>query len=178
MDALSFRNALQGAKPTARSLAGLGLSGDEVAEIAASFDLRERATEQGNSLPDSALHDLFARYDPSSVEVGMVRFFDVPERASYGYTIGQVEADYLTLETHSGEVIARDIAGPGHTIWKCAQDGESLLAALAESAKYLGACIAVDHSGSELQRQTLDRCTLLAGGPAYGGFYRMLLGVE
>jgi hypothetical protein len=178
MDALSFRNALQEAKPAAESLAGIGLDGDEAAEITASFDVRERATEQANSLPDSALHDLFARYDASSAEVGMVRFLDVPERASYGYTIGEVEADYLTLEARSGEVTVRDVTAPDHTIWKCAQDGASLLAALAEAAKYLGACIAVDQSGSELQRQTLDRCILLAGGPAYGDFYRMLLGVE
>lgn len=178
MDALSFRNALQEAKPTAKSLAGIGLDEDEAAEIAASFNVRERATEQDNSLPDSALHDLFARYDASSVEVGMARFFDVPEQVSYGYIIGEVEADYLALEAPSGEVAVRDITSPDHTIWKCARNGASLLAALAEAAKYLGACIAADQSGSELQRQTLDRCTLLAGGPAYGDFYRMLLGVE
>jgi hypothetical protein len=178
MDALSFRNALQEAKPTAKSLAGIGLDEDEAAEIVASFDLRERATEQDISLPDSALHDLFARYDASRVEVGMVRFFDVPEQVSYGYIIGALEADYLALEAPSGEVAVRDVTSPNHTIWKCARDGSSLLAALAEAAEYLGACIIADQSGSELHRQTLERCTLLAGGLAYSDFYRMLLGVE
>ncbi|MGH6614261.1 hypothetical protein [Sphingomonas sp.] len=178
MDALSFKNALQAAKPDMVSLLGEGLSSDEAADIIATFEVRERAVEQDTSLPDSTLNDLFARYDASNVEIGMVRFCHVPEQVSYGYIIGQVEADYLALEASSGEVTVRDITCPDHTIWTCARDGTSLLAALAAAAKYLGAGIAIDQSGSELQCQTLDRCILLAGGPAHGDFYRMLLGVE
>lgn len=64
MDALSFRNALREAKPTVESLAGIGIGKDETTEITASFDLRDRATEQGNNLSDSTLHDFFRTMMP------------------------------------------------------------------------------------------------------------------
>ena len=178
MDALSFKNALQAVKPDVGLLLEIGLSSDEVAEISASFDFRERSLEKSNNLPDPILHDLFAHYNASSVEVGMVRFCDIPEQVSYGYIIGQVEADHLILEAPSGEVTVRDITDSDHTVWKCARDGAKLLAALAEAAKYLSTCFMIDQSGSEMQRQTIDRCMQLAGGSAYGEFYRMLLAAE
>lgn len=177
MDALSFKNALREVRPTAESLAGIGLQGNDVAEISASFEVRERGISKDNNLPDATLHDLFVGYDVTSVAVGMVRFRGVPEQVPYGYIIGEVEADYLALEAGSGEITVHDITRATHVIWSCAQNGASLLSALAEAAKYLGACITVDQSGSDVQRQSLDRCTLLAGGPKYRDFYRMLLGV-
>ncbi len=176
MDPVSFKNALQDAKPASEELAAIGLHDGEVAEILCSFDLYERAKTLKNSLPDFALSDLFARFDPSRVEVGLVRFRDIPESAPYGFIIGEVEADYLAFEVISGEITVRDLTDPHHTIWKCAKGGEGLLSALAEAAKYLSACLVTDQSGSEFQRETLGRCTRLAGGVAYGDFYRMLLG--
>ncbi len=178
MDATSFKNALQEAKPNSRSLVDIGLDEADAAVFLSSFDVRERTTEQDNSLPDSVLHDLFARFDASSVEVGMVRFCDTPEQASYGFILGRVETDYLTLQVPCGEVTVRDFTDPEHTMWKCARDGASLLAALAEAAKHLSECIASNQSGLEPRRQTIDRCTLFAGGPVYEDFYKMLLGPD
>lgn len=108
----------------------------------------------------------------------MVRFRDVPEPASYGYIIGQVEADYLALEASSGEVTVRDITGSDHIIWKCARDGASLLAALATAAEYLSACMTINRAEAALQRNTLNDCVRVAGGPLYRSFFEMLLGVE
>jgi hypothetical protein len=178
MDATSFKNALQEAKPSSKFLVDIGLNDAEAAEFLWSFDLHERTIERDNSLPDSVLHDLFARFDVSRVEVGMVRFCDTPEQASYGFILGRVETDYLTLQIPCGEVTVRDFTDPEHTTWKCARDGASLLAALAEAAKHLSECIASNQSGLEPRRQTIDQCTLLAGGPLYEDFYKMLLGPE
>ncbi len=178
MDALSFRKALQTLKPTAEYLARVGIEGEHASQIAVSFEVCERAVEQDNDLPDATLQDLFSRYDTSRIEVGMILLSGVVEKVSYGFNIGQVEADYLALEAATGEVTVHDMTNPNLTLWKCARDGASFLAAIAEAAKYLSACIAADQSGSELQRQSLDCCRLLAGGPVYEDFYRMLLGVE
>ncbi|MGA1805589.1 MULTISPECIES: hypothetical protein [Sphingobium] len=177
MDALSFKNALRNAKPAAEAFATIGLSKDEVIDISSSFEMFDRTMAQSNNLPDPTLRDLFARYDASNTEIGMVRFRDLPEPAQKGFIIGDVEADYLTLETPSGELVVRDHADPDHLIWKCARNGASLLAALSIAGEYLGACMIIDQAGTAFQQEALKDCVKVAGGRTYGRFYEMLLGV-
>ncbi|MBP1857141.1 hypothetical protein [Rhizobium herbae] len=177
MDALAFKTALEQATPNLDALFKIGLSQKEAMDIIAGFEMRERLGQVNSRLPDTVLRDLFAQYDASNVELGMVRLCEVPEEVACGWMIGKVETDYLFLDTLSGEIEVKDRADVANAIWKCAQDGACLLAALANAAKYLSACILEDQSGSHFQQQTLRRCTTLAGGAPYVDFYRMLLGL-
>ncbi len=178
MNASGFKTSLQSAKPDVDTLLNIGLDADAIAEIIASFEIHEKAVHIEPNLPDSVLNDLFARYDASAVEIGMVRLLGAPKRLPSGWVIGNVEADHLVLDPVSGEIMVKDLAAANHTIWKCAGDGAKLLAALAQAAEYLGKCFLEDQSGSQFQRSTIDRCTTLAGGATYDQFYEMLLGGE
>ena len=178
MDSVSFKNALAEAKPEIEDLLDAGLSRDEAADLTSSFEISPRPAAENFDIPDSTLKALFSGNDISRVEIGMVRFHGHPEKVPGGWIIGEVEADYLMLNRISGEILVMDITSPDHVIWRCAKDGAGFLGAIAVAAKYLGACISGDQSGTSYQRDALRDCTNLAGGDEYSAFYKMLIGFE
>ena len=178
MDSVSFKNALMLAKPPLQTLVMAGLSRTEALEFGLSFEVNPRAVAEPSALPDFTLADLFSRYDVSRVEIGMLQFYGHPETVADGWLIGDVEADLLVLDKQSGEIIVKDFTSPDHIIWKCAQDGSHLLAALAHAAKYLGGCLSEDKTGTLEQKNAIGYCITLAGGRSYFSFFEMLLGLE
>lgn len=177
MDSSSFKNALIDASPTLVSLLKIGLSQDEALQIRSSFEIHPRPAVYSIDLGDEALNDLLSNYDVSQIEVGMVRFHAYPERFSSGWTIGEVEADYLILDEESGEVRVTDIGCPEHVIWRCSANGENFLSALVVAAKYLAECLLDEKFENSRQLETIRACATLAGGDTYLPFYKMLIGV-
>jgi hypothetical protein len=178
MDPVSFKAALQDAKPDMASLLDIGLESSEAEELLSSFDIGEREITEYFPLSDPTLAELFSRNDVSRVEIGMVKLQRDPQNTAFGWLIGEVEADYLALDTASGEIVVIDITSPDHVIWRCAREGSGFLGALAIAAKYLGDCLHADQTGTAAQLAAFTKCVDLSGGDSYAAFYKMILGVD
>ncbi len=176
MDPKAFKAALEAIKPNFETLIREGLSRDFALELISSFEVRDRAHMEQNSLHDTTLSELFSRYDVLTIEIGMARFYKNPTPVRRGWQIGQVEADDLILDAGSGEIIVLSIDAIDHVMWRCAKDGSAFLAALALAAQFYEECDD-DQRGTAVHMQAFEACTLAAGGAPYSNFYRMLLGV-
>ncbi|RCS56961.1 hypothetical protein [Parvibium lacunae] len=172
--------SLREATPSEKALKGLGLSDEDVQEFTSSFNIIPR--DGGVSITNSmdVVKEFFTQYDPSNLEVGMIRFLSAPKTVEAGQIIGQVEADPLVVDKSSGKVFVADLTSPGNTLWECADSVEKFLLTLVPAANYLGQCL-VDHTvrtNKALSKNTLDACVSIAGGNRYESFFRMILGIE
>lgn len=175
MDAISFKEALAEAKPSVQDLITAGLSETEASQFLLSYDVVDRMEKRTSEIPDPTLRDLFSRFDPSGVEIGMVRLLEHPKSTEFGWVLGVVESDLILIDRNNDEIVLIDHNVPGHVVWRCSKDGNSLLSALAVSAKYLSGLV-LEHDYDETYKQdTLTKCTDLAGGSRYSDFFRMLL---
>jgi len=177
MNAELFSRSLQLAKPSSETLERIGLNRQEIAEIQTSFDLKERSESKVVDVQDPDLSELISKYDPSNIEIGMVRMLETPENSPLGWRVGQVEADYLVVDKGTGEIVVEEIASPGYVIWRCAADGGRFMSSMATAAKYLAECLLEDKARDAQQAEAFEVCVSLAGGRAYEPFYRMLLGI-
>jgi hypothetical protein len=177
MDVDAFRKALAAAAPHADALAQVGLSLSDANALISTFQLDARLAVVPNAIPDGVLCELFSRFDPSRVEIGMVRLAPNPIETAEGWRFGAVETDELNLDRRSGEIIVTEVGTNGHVLWRCASNGERFLAALATAASYLASCMTLPSSRTnalDVQRA----CSSSAGGDDYSDFYTMLLGAE
>lgn len=173
-----FKLQLSEAAPPLQALRSMGYSDQEAAAIFSTFQIKERSTQVDLSPPeDEALRDLFVKYDPSNLEIGMVRFAPVPTTVANGWRIGTVEVDDL-ISTRAGEVVVEELHSRDHILWRCASSGGCLLAALLAAARFLGSRLASNDDEPMLRAKVHQDCVFLAGGERYSDFYRMLLGLE
>lgn len=175
-----LRSSLLEAAPSEKALKGLGLSDEEVQEFTSSFNIIRRNNGVMASYSTNIVQDFFTQYDPSTLEVGMIRFLSEPETIARGQIIGVVETDPLVVDKSSGKVFVDDLTAPGNTLWVCAASVERFLLALVPAANYLGMCL-VDNAvrtNKELSTNVLNECVSIAGGDSYESFFRVILGVE
>lgn len=174
-----LRQRLREAAPPTEAMMSLGISKAEAEKFTSSFELVPRSVAEANTVPPGPMHDFFSLYDPSPLEIGMVRFLPTPDRVSSGWVIGQAEADPLLLDEASNEIVVSDLTAPGRVLWRCADRGEHFLLALVPAAQYLGRCLIDDVSLDQKSLEdALAQCVMSAGGASYEPFYRMLLGCE
>lgn len=179
MNISEFKKGLEGCVPDIADLAKLGLLADDVDQFRRSFFILEREERLNDLGLPGQLGELFERFDPSNVEIGMLRFGLEPQKKNSNWVIGKVEADLLVVDMVSGEVCVEDFtAVPKHMLWRCAKNGESLLAALLPAACFLGRCLHDEElAGDEHRRKScIDACVIEAGGELYRPFYQMLVG--
>lgn len=177
MDADAFRQALAAAAPNADELAQVGLSPSDANVLISSFQLDARFEVAPNAIPNGALCELFSRFNPSRVEIGVVRLAPEPTETAEGWRLGAVDADDLILDRRSGEIIVAEFGTNGHVLWRCASNGERFLAALAIAAPYLASCMTLSANGTNAS-DVLRACSISAGGNDFFDFYAMLLGAE
>lgn len=172
--------SLREATPSEKALKGLGLSDEEVQEFTSSFNIIPRDGGISATHSTDVVKEFFTQYDPSNLEVGMIRFLSMPTTVEGGQIIGQVEADPLVVDKSSGKVFVADLTSPGNTLWECADSAEKFLMTLVPAANYLGQCLVDDavRANKALSRNTLHECISIAGGNRYESFFKMLLGIE
>jgi hypothetical protein len=175
-----LRSAFLDAAPSREALKALGVSNEEAEEFLSSFRILPRTRKIAAIDQSDAIGKFFSLYDPSNLEIGMVRFVDLPKITDAGCIIGQVEADPLVVDKFTGKVYVDDLTSPGNTLWECADSVENFFSALIPAARYLGQCL-VDgsvRSNKAVLCQIQEECTANAGGSRYVTFYRMLLDAE
>lgn len=170
---------LHDAAPSEKSLKELGLSDEEVQDFVSSFKVVQRNNDSPAVHSADIVQDFFTQYDPSALEVGMIKFLNMPKTIDSGRIIGKVEADPLVVEKSSGKVFVDDLSSPGNTLWECAKNAEQFLLTLVPAANYLGQCLVNDNmcTNKTLSKNILDECVSIAGGRSYEPFFRMLLGI-
>jgi hypothetical protein len=175
-------SALQEAAPSQKVLKDLGLSDEEAREFTSSFNVIPRNDNKAVMHSADIIQDFFTQYDPSNLEVGMIRFLSMPKTIDRGRIIGYVEADTLVVDKSTGKVFVDDLTSPGNTLWECADSIEQFLFALVPAASYLGLCLVDDddkvRTNKLLSKNVLEKCVSIAGGSSYESFFRMLLGME
>lgn len=179
MDAREFKVKLERCMPNRSDLTALSLSDDEVDAFLRSFLLPERGSRLTETKLPGGLGHLFDTYDPSDLEIGMIRFQSTPKADHSGWVIGKVESDWLKVDMESGEVCVEEFASPsGRKIWSCADNGESFLDALIPAACFLGRCLYEQElAGNQIaRRECIRACVDAAGGKRYSSFYEMLIG--
>lgn len=179
MNVSEFKKGLEGCVPDIADLAKVGLLSDEIDQFRRSFFILGREESLKELGLPGQLGELFERYDPSHVEIGMLRFGLKPQKKNSNWVIGQVEADLLVLDMVSGEVYVEDFSAvQKHILWRCATNGESFLAALLPAACFLGRCLHDEILADDEHRRKscVDACVIAAGGEPYRPFYQMLIG--
>lgn len=179
MDFELLCTSLREATPSEEALKGLGLSDEEVQEFTSSFNIIPRNGSVSATHSTDIVKEFFTQYNPSNLEVGMIRFLSAPKTVEGGQIIGQVEADPLVVDKSSGKVFVADLTSPGNTLWECADSAEKFLLTLVPAANYLGQCLVDDsvRTNKALSKNALDECVLIAGGNRYESFFRMLFGI-
>ena len=144
-----------------------------------SFECRRRLSPLAEADHQDELLVLLAKWDCSSVGVGMVAFLDSPKNSASGIQVGVVEADPLILLS-DGEVTVEEYGFPGHLLWKAASNGDKLLDALIIAAEFFVKRVLkkIRFEDLEAAKSAAHHCALAAGGNEYGEFYLMLLGAE
>jgi len=164
LDIETFRRELRSIAPKVGELAAR-----ESAKTA-SYNLIERNPSSTVVVGDRTLSDLFSKFDPSSLEIGMVRFPPEPTEVDNGWVVAIDEADPIILSNSSGRLHVEDHASPGFVICECAIDGGAFLSALLPLARYLS-----EWPRLESAADVLNDCVERAGGEAFRSFYRTLL---
>lgn len=175
IDLAEFARALRAAAPSREALLGLGMSQDAATDFISSFELPARPEPVPVAI-DGTFRVFFGDFDPSKVEIGMVRFPDPPYRIGKSWVVGLVEADPLVFDPMSGALHVEDHATPGHVVWSCAASPDEFLHALLQASSVLGSRSVEEVS--EDPAAAIAACTAAAGGEAYGNFYRMLLSTD
>lgn len=170
MRAEEFASQLKKLKPSLELLKSKGVSDKAAFEIQKSFDLIERNLAAFVTLPDKDIEELFSRFDPSNVEIGMIRFHTLPQQLSDGWIIGSDEADPLILEASTGEIQVRDLSDRSYKICSCAATGGAFLDAMILAAGYL---VDLNHENSD---PVIKACAERAGGAQYADFFESLIG--
>jgi hypothetical protein len=175
-----LRNAFMSASPSESELKNLGLSNEDSRELIGSFMIEHRKNVDVAGDKNDVASTFFRLFDPSMLEVGMVRFSASPIKNDNGLIVGQVEADPLIIDSSTGQVYVDDLTTPGRRLWVCSDNFEHFLSALIPAAMYLGRCLADGsvRSDKNLLANSLRECIASAGGDEYAAFYSMLLGVE
>lgn len=176
MNAFDFVSALSLIKPARQSLVAEGLSTSEANALLRSFTAVKRIGSLPVNVPDKGLRDLFSVYDPSSIEIGMVKFLSEIQFNGIGWVFGRVEADDLLLDANTGRIVVSDIIDNTHFIWDCAKNGQSFLASMVVVAGALEIRSRNQSTFVDSKYQYLIDCMKFAGGGEYGAFYDMLLG--
>ena len=171
---------LLSATPSINDLRSLGLSSEEIDEFVASFRIETRKDKVLIGEESDVVAHFFSDYDPSKVEVGMVRFLELPILRNAKWQIGQVESDPLIVDRVTGEVYVDDLTSPGLKLWICSDNFEHFLSALIPAAQYLGRCLidASELDNHDSFNKFLNESVISAGGDRYVAFYKMLLGAK
>lgn len=180
MNVCEFKKGLEDCVPDNADLAKVGFLADEVDQFRRSFFILERKESRKEFGLPGQFGELFEKYDPSHVEIGMLRFGLEPQKKSSNWVIGEVEADLLVIDMASGEVYVEDFSSmQKHVVWRCARSGESFLEALLPVARFLGRCLHDERFASDEHRRKacVDACVISAGGESYRSFYQMLVGL-
>lgn len=177
MNAEEFVSQLRGCAPSVAALRGVGLSETEALAFRTSFELQPRRQPELVVEELGEVGRLLRVYNAQNVVVGPFRFAPRISEVLGGWIIGDVEADPMVVDGATGEVRVVDLASPTTTLWHVASSCDSLLAALAVAACFLGRR-AVEEGASDgrTSESALSECTIVAGGAKYRKFYEMVLG--
>ncbi len=175
-----FVKALAEAAPSTLELEKCGFSKEQARDFANTFLCvrRERPlTVEGGS---DELLGLLRSWDISKVEIGMIRFPEVPTERSGNMCVGSVEADLLVIMSDTGEIAVHELGSKEHLLWFVAANGSKLLDALPVAARFLAQRTigSIDFDDFKAARSVATECGAAAGGEKYLDFYKMLLGAE
>lgn len=167
--------------PDSETLLRRGLKPNYVRNLVDSYQigLKETYVEY-----DDELLNLINNYDVSAVEIGSVHFDldqsirPLTESARF-FRVGLDEADFLVIDTASGEIVVEDSHSPGFIVSYCAQSSGAFLDALYQIAmpndEYLRN--EADINSVDWCKKAAD-CAKLAGGDKYLTYYKATLGCE
>lgn len=180
MDLDTFVKQLADAAPSLDDLVKIGLSSEEADEFISSFRCVRRRPPATSPEGEDVLLSLLRHWDLTRVEIGMVRFPDVPSGEAGKLVVGLVEADPLVMLSHDGEIVVHELGTQEHLLWRVAINSEAFLKAFLVAASFLGkqAVGKIDFDDCEAAASVAAQCAFTAGGDNYLDFYRMLLGAE
>lgn len=133
--------------------------------------------EDQNKINDPIM-DLVLNFNGIGVVIGMITFdIDPFEDQSYFY-FGRFEVDYLAINKTNQTIELLEDGTNNHVLCKCAVNSSQFLDAIFEGACFLNDLSFYDNIGSDqnLICQVAHKCSELAGGKEYLGFYQLLLG--
>lgn len=156
----------------------IGLDEDEINSIMEGYNLKK--TDTKNEL--NKLVEFIVNYNPSSLEIGSIRFFgsdEIIENKEF-YIIGAFDADSLAINKFTEEIIILDSTQKLEFIlWKCAKNADSFFESLLIAGKFLEEnAFSEEYGNQDLIFKVAQKCSFVAGGKDYLSFYSTLLGVE
>lgn len=171
-------NKLESCAPSIDALLGIGMTNEEARSFVSSFVATKRQCVISTSIDLGWYGELVKNYDISDIVIGLVRFFDVPKCQQGRCYIGNVEADWLVIDTTTGHVLVLEAGAEQNVLWVCSEDAIHFFTALVYAACYFSRC-AIDedfYEDNEEREKIINQCIRLAGGTEYKSFYEMLLG--
>lgn len=180
MELGTFVKALAEAAPSVPELEKCGLSKDQAQD----FGKRYLCVRRDRPLPAVSGRDqllvLLQEWDLSKVEIGMIRFPEMPTERSGKMCVGCVEADPLVILPGAGEIAVHEFGTKDHLLWLVARNGSALLDAMVIAARFLAQCAVstIVFDDYKAARSVALECATAAGGDRYLDFYKMLVGAE
>ncbi len=182
MKAIDFVKAMTAASPAKSALEALGMDSDSIEDFVKSYKCtgRKAALKLKSSRGSEDLIELFNRWDPSAVTIGMIQFLETPLDTPRGRQIGVDESQPLLISPGDGEIIVEEEGTGGHRLSEVAKDGNSMLDALVKAVSFLSkrAVGEVAFEDFDAAKIAARDCAIAAGGDKYLRFYYYLLGAE
>jgi hypothetical protein len=170
MRAEEFVQRLQAAMPSRESLQEYGLTEDEIDDVQSTFiAVRRNAGQAKEALSSSELERMFELFDCSRIEIGLIRFYNLPTIHERGICFAECEADSLVLN-HSGKIVLYEHDHGSDEGLPCAVNASCFLDALAEF-------LSIRRDKQIWNARVLDaasKCAHAAGGTDYQKFYVLL----
>ena len=115
----------------------------------------------------------------SNIEIGLISLFGKLKEDKIYIYFGLFEADYLAISKSSAEIIILDHEDEGFILFRCASNSERFLDALNLVWSTISLFLTNEEKADDIEyrKKTSERCTELAGGIAYEGFYKTILGI-
>ena len=154
-----------------------GLDDDFISEYFNSFVFEH--TNNALTSNSDPLVGLVTNYKGDSVIIGMISFDVEPEAKADYFIFGRFEMDLMVINNKTSEIEQREHGMESHVLGVAAANGESFMGALLEVARFFNARVLDDGLWEDYDATNAValKCSEVAGGVKYLGFYKMMLGI-
>lgn len=179
MNADEFVEKIKSDMPTREYYYKEGLDMEFISRDEKRFLFQERAEPIKLDTNNDPILSLIKKYDTSTVEIGMITFFNDGIRILNDHIcFGEFEVDYLGINEITKEIEVLEYSN-GNVMCSCAQNSSLFLDAIRIISSFLCKRSMDDRLYNDTQANltVAEICSNTAGGAKYHNFYRMLVGV-
>lgn len=171
-----FATKLAEFAPTSDDLLRRGLTSSQAEAFLSAYRVKVRSVPFLERISASeALQEFYRKFDPGTVEVGILRFLPRPVSIPNGTLFGNAEADTV-VEGADAVVRIFDHASPSILVCECAKSFSHFLSALLVAARFYQFRLRSEQEAVALRGSLRMECMLAAGGPKFESFALLLLG--